>query len=93
MHPEPPTASLGDAAKDKVSAMKAGGEGNEGEMREEVQKKETEYEEKKDMGGKKMDQESANETLLKNAHLIKKGAKSSTRKCFIALWFKPLLKL
>ena len=88
LHPESPTASLGNAAKDKMSATKADGEGNEGGMREEVQKEETEYEEEKGMGEKgekKMDTKSANEALLKNAPLIKKGADSNTRKCFIDL--------
>ena len=81
-HPEPPTASLGNAAKDKVSAMRANEEGKEGAMMEEVQQEEKDMGEKEEKREKKMDNLSANASLLKIAPQIKKGAKSSTRKCF-----------
>ena len=68
--------------------MKASGEEKDDGRTEEVQKEETEYVEEKDVGKKeekKMDNLSANASLLKNAPQIKKGADSGTRKCFIDL--------
>ncbi len=90
-HPLPAlhcTAILDNTASDKISAMKADGMEKEEGMVEEVQKEETEFVKEKVMvknEEKKLDNMSANESLLKSAPEIKKGADSSTRKRFTAL--------
>ena len=87
-HPEPPTVSRSDAAKDKISAMMAGGDEKEDRMAKEVKMEKTEYVEEKAMGMqevKKLDNLTANESLLKSAPKIKRGADSTTRKSFTDL--------